>query len=88
MPELESPKPVLLLVCSKPELPEPELQRMVPTPIKRVAGNGVLLPNCEASFHAHSLARGALLSTHQLLTMILPGRLQAADSDVAKKSSK
>ena len=58
-------------------------------PIKRVAGNGeLLLPNCDASFHAHSLARGALLSTDQLLTMILPGRLQAADSNFAKKSAK
>ena len=59
-----------------------------PPPIKRAAGNGKLLPNCEASFRAHSLARGALLSTHQLLTMILPGRLHAADSNVTKKSSK
>ena len=72
-------------ICSKPEPPEPELQRVVHTQIKRVAGNGELLPNCEASFHALSLARGALLSTHQLLTMIRPGRLQPADSNVAKK---
>ena len=58
-------------------------------PIKRVAGNReLLLPKCEASFHAHSLERGAVLSTHQLLTMILPGCLKAADSNVTKKSSK
>ena len=56
--------------------------------IKRAAENGNSFQIAKPSFYTHSPARCDLLSTHQLLTMILLGRLQAADSNVAKKSSK
>ena len=42
--------PYCCYICSKPEAPEPELQRVVDDPIKRVAGHGELLPNCESQF--------------------------------------
>ena len=62
------PNPYCSYVFSKPEPPEPELQRVVHATYQKCRWKrGTLLPNCEASFHAFSLARGDLLSTHQLL---------------------
>ena len=89
-PELEPPEPVGIVVTFAQNRRRRSLsyKEWFTPPIKRIVGNGEPLPNSESSFHAHSLARGALLSTHQLLTMIPPGRLHAGDSNVAKKSSK
>ena len=78
--------PYCCYICSKPEPLEPELQKVVHAPDKKDCWKRGT-PKLRSQFPTAFAIRGALLSTHQFLTMILSGRLYAADSNVAKKSS-